>query len=377
MTGPSGQRREAYEHAHRLAEVERRLRALESNSQLGHSSISDGALRATVDGVTTLLIGKQFDGTNGANTLTGPDPGQPSQPAVVSVPGGFVITWDGQYVLPTFVAPMDFARVTVHVVDDLIGFDPVGTDLPSGIISSATGGRVFVAAPGGATKEIVLVAWTHAGKVSPPSVATSETAGPSTAPESVGTAELADEAVTEPKVSGALKPSGSAAASDEALRALGTSGDDAAAGDDARIVNAWHRAVDGRLPPLSVSPGAWSAVTTYGFNTLGVGTTPCTVEWQADVREGTWRLDVLVFKLNNTGIFDLDYSLDNGGTWTPFATAYDSYAAVTAAVTLSATGIAVTTETKILVRLVTSGTKNGSSTAYYAAIAALQLLRTA
>lgn len=52
---------------------------------------------------------------------------------------------------------------------------------------------------------------------------------------SVTTAKLADGAVTGAKVAASLKPSGTAATTDEALRALGTTAGTAAAGNDARL----------------------------------------------------------------------------------------------------------------------------------------------
>lgn len=153
----------------------RRLRALEKGQRriktpsLAQSSIEDGALTA-VDGDAnqTMVIGKQFDNTNTAAVITGPTPPIPSTPGVFSSPGAIRVYWDGTFA-NALIAPMDFARVTVHVIPvedyDDATFDPTDQSLIYGSFDHAAGGEISPILEVG-EYAVVLVSWTQAGKFS-------------------------------------------------------------------------------------------------------------------------------------------------------------------------------------------------------------------
>lgn len=152
----------------------RRLRALEKSRlqvktpSLAQSSIEDGALTAVVDDNQTMVIGRQFDDTNAAVAITGPTPPIPSAPGVFSSPGAIRVYWDGTFA-NALVAPMDFSRVTVHVLPlaeyDDSTFDPTNQSYIYGSIEHATGGEISpILEPG--EYAVVLVSWSIAGKFS-------------------------------------------------------------------------------------------------------------------------------------------------------------------------------------------------------------------
>lgn len=153
----------------------RRLKALEKSRlqvktpSLAQSSIEGGALTAVDDDANqTMVIGRQFDGTNAPSVVTGPTPPIPSQPGVFSSPGAIRVYWDGTFA-NALVAPMDFSRVTVHVIPvaeyDDATFDPTNQSYIYGSIEHATGGEISpILEPG--EYAVVLVSWSIAGKFS-------------------------------------------------------------------------------------------------------------------------------------------------------------------------------------------------------------------
>lgn len=153
----------------------RRLRALEKGRiqvktpSLAQSSIEGGALTAVDDDANqTMVIGRQFDDTNAAAVVTGPTPPIPSTPGVFSSPGAIRVYWDGTFA-NALVAPMDFSRVTIHVMPvaeyDDATFDPTNQAYIYGSIEQATGGEISpILEPG--EYAVVLVTWTIAGKFS-------------------------------------------------------------------------------------------------------------------------------------------------------------------------------------------------------------------
>ena len=153
----------------------RRLRALEKaqvrmkTPSLAQSSIEGGALTAVDDDANqTMVIGRQFDETNTAAVITGPTPPIPSVPGVFSSPGAIRVYWDGTFA-NALVAPMDFARVTVHVIPvgeyDDATFDPTDQSLIYGSFDHAAGGEISPILEVG-EYAVVLVSWTQAGKFS-------------------------------------------------------------------------------------------------------------------------------------------------------------------------------------------------------------------
>lgn len=153
----------------------RRLRALEKGQRraktpsLAQSSIEGGALTAVDDDANqTMVIGRQFDDTNAATVITGPTPPIPTIPLVTSSPGAIRVYWDGTFA-NALVAPMDFSRVTVHVLPieeyDDATFDPTNQANIYGSFEHATGGEISPILEVG-EYAVVLVSWTQAGKFS-------------------------------------------------------------------------------------------------------------------------------------------------------------------------------------------------------------------
>lgn len=170
-----------------LANLARRLQKLERGQllrkqpQLAFSSIEDGALKATdVDGNVTMLIGKQYDSTSTSVVISGPTPPTPTAPLVTSSTSGLRVYWDGTFA-DALVAPMDWARTTVHAypLANFSSFDPTDQSRIVGSFTSATGGEALVGLP---EEEhlVFLVAWSQAGKFSPASTPAAGT--PSTIP---------------------------------------------------------------------------------------------------------------------------------------------------------------------------------------------------
>ncbi|WP_370419019.1 hypothetical protein AB8O64_11230 [Streptomyces sp. QH1-20] len=106
---------EARRMAQLLDGYDRRLRALERTSQASLTSIEGGALEVyDKQGVLRGTVGVQEDGTVGVVTHNAPPPPTPTTPTVTPVLGGLLVTWDGQWA-NAYAAPLDFARVQVHV----------------------------------------------------------------------------------------------------------------------------------------------------------------------------------------------------------------------------------------------------------------------
>lgn len=178
--------RDARDFAAIIAQMQRQISDLQRAARLGNSSIEDGTLDVYDDeGTTSLAVGKQYDGTYVAATLSGPIPPTPSAPIVAPVIGGLLIRWDGAYEDPDAVAPMDFARVEVHL-SDVAGFTPdLATTLRSSI-GSPRGEEVFIPVDLGTTWWAALVTRTLAGKASEGSAQTSGEGLPLEGPTSDG-----------------------------------------------------------------------------------------------------------------------------------------------------------------------------------------------
>jgi len=154
--------------ARRIADLEKsRLR--QRQPQLGNSTIDSGAIQAVNEsGTLTMVMGQQFDGTNAPSVVLGPTPPIPSVPGVFSSPGAIRIYWDGTFANADF-APMDFSRVTVHILPDGdyddATFDPTNQANIYGSFAHAAGGEISaILEPGDYV--VVLVSWTLAGKFS-------------------------------------------------------------------------------------------------------------------------------------------------------------------------------------------------------------------
>lgn len=155
--------------AKRLSKVERQVR-LRKQPGLAFSSIDDGAMLATTDGSTTMVIGTQYDGTNGAVPIMGPNPPRPEMPFLTPTPGGLRIFWDGTFPDGS-VAPMDFTRVQAHAVpiSNFVSANPLDHTTVVATFPSATGGEVSAILDPDTEYVVYLVTWTAAGRFSNPS----------------------------------------------------------------------------------------------------------------------------------------------------------------------------------------------------------------
>lgn len=153
--------------ARRLREVERVAHAKANTPQLAYSSIEDGAIKSMDEqGNLVAIIGKQFDGTHTAASVSGPPPPTPNAPAVEPVVGGLKVRWSGEFV-DALMAPMDFSRVEVHAMTEPGPATLVSTLVTT--IESPRGGEVFLSLD----REVwyvTLVARSQSGKRSTDSV---------------------------------------------------------------------------------------------------------------------------------------------------------------------------------------------------------------
>ena len=156
--------------AQEISGIKQRLNALSLTPQLASSSIEDGAVTAyDRDGQLTMVVGKQHDGTHAPNVVTGPTP---DAPAGLTVAGGqmsVTATWDGSW-SGGGVAPMDLARIEVHVTEAAVTLPDPGFDSATrvGTIETAAGASLTFAAQQGEAW-VWLIARTLPGKASEPS----------------------------------------------------------------------------------------------------------------------------------------------------------------------------------------------------------------
>ncbi len=130
--------------ARKILNLERDVRALRQ-PQLGNSAIESGAIEEYDQDTLVQIIGEQYDGTHGSVTMNGPIPPTPSRPYLLPVPGGLIVRWDGQFV-PADVAPLNFARVDLHLSRDSAVYDedPLTFDTLVASVTTARGGQTFV-----------------------------------------------------------------------------------------------------------------------------------------------------------------------------------------------------------------------------------------
>ncbi|MGG2460542.1 hypothetical protein ACO0M4_12085 [Streptomyces sp. RGM 3693] len=99
----------------RLARLEKQVQALTRAPKLANASLEDGTLEVyDAQGSLRALVGQQPDGTSGVSVVNGPPPPTPAAPTVETALGALTVTWDGTFT-DAPVAPLDFARVEVHV----------------------------------------------------------------------------------------------------------------------------------------------------------------------------------------------------------------------------------------------------------------------
>lgn len=153
--------------AETLADQERRLSAVESRKAgLANSSIEDGAIDDyTLDGTLGGSTGKQFDGSHGSVSYSGPAPAVPVAPSLKARPGFVEVRWSGKFTGDA-VSAMDFKHVAVHV-----STTPTIDTTPSTQVATIRGelGDIATLAADAGMLYVCLVAWSAAGKSSTPS----------------------------------------------------------------------------------------------------------------------------------------------------------------------------------------------------------------
>ncbi|WP_228981290.1 hypothetical protein [Streptomyces sp. DH12] len=189
-----------YDIGRELAQLKKRLEAVERQSRLGSASVDDTTLEIRdATGSLRGLIGQQADGTTAVNVVNGPTPPAPSTPSVTPALGGLAVTWDGTFTggAP---APLDWSRVEVHAAPDT-GFTPTPDTLQA-TIESPQGGIVYL--PATEPLHVLLLSRNTSGAAS----STTTTVGPYEArpladdigPGGITETHIADGAVTTPKV---------------------------------------------------------------------------------------------------------------------------------------------------------------------------------
>lgn len=143
------------------------------------------------------------------------------------------------------------------------------------------------------------------------------------------------------------------------------------------LADVWRRDINLTFTP-NVLSGTWTFAGTYGYSSSGASATPYTNTWYIDAAPGTWAIEIVCYTSNNSGIHTFDYSIDGGSNWVTIASGVDLYSAgLTEARVVNATGIVLPSTTgRFDLRVNGGGTKNGSSSAYYALTSRAALRRT-
>lgn len=129
----------------RITQIERMLRTVIRSPRLTNASIEGGAVQVYDEhGSLRALVGQQPDGTSGVTVVNGPQPPTPAPPTVAPALAALTVTWDGAFT-DEVAAPLDFARIEVHVGPDA-GFEPSQGTLRD-TIETAQGGTVTVPLP--------------------------------------------------------------------------------------------------------------------------------------------------------------------------------------------------------------------------------------
>ncbi|GAA3371180.1 hypothetical protein GCM10020367_20800 [Streptomyces sannanensis] len=188
--------------AARLAQVERLLARTSRTAQLAYSSIENGAIEIhDEDGGIRGIVGQQPDGTTGVIAVNGPPPPMPTDPLVEPSLAGLKITWDGAFA-DAPAAPLDLARVQVHLLPDDIGMPDVRW--PTTTIEAASGASVTIALASYDNVWVRLVAVNTSGTPGTPSAAVPAAArkanGDDLTDGIVTDTKLAQAAVTGPKI---------------------------------------------------------------------------------------------------------------------------------------------------------------------------------
>ncbi|GBQ03921.1 hypothetical protein SSP531S_54000 [Streptomyces spongiicola] len=184
--------REARRIAQLLHDYDRRLQALERETQAPYTSIEGGAMDIyDAEGQLKGSVGVQPDGGVALVPVNTPAPPTPTAPTVEPVLAGLLIGWDGLWD-DSYTTPTDFSLIQVHV-GPAADFTPDVSTLVA-TITAPLGGTVTVAIEGYATVYVRLVGANTAAITGPPSAATEGT------PRQAVEQDLVDGIVTETKL---------------------------------------------------------------------------------------------------------------------------------------------------------------------------------
>ena len=149
----------------KLADLERRLAAVEGSARLSHAAIDNTSVEVR-DSTGSLrgLLGLQQDGTTAVNIVNGPPPPQPTVPVLTSVLGGVAASWNGAFEGGATL-PLDWQRIEVHA-SPTDGFTPDASTL-RGTIETPQGSTVIVVTS--VPVYVRLLARTTSGTASTPS----------------------------------------------------------------------------------------------------------------------------------------------------------------------------------------------------------------
>lgn len=130
----------------KLADLERRLAAMETSPRLSHAAIDDTSVEVR-DGTGKLrgLLGVQGDGTTAVNIVNGGVPPVPATPTVAPAIGGVAVGWDGTFANDA-VPPLDWSRVEVHTSSEEAFLPDAGTLRAT--VETMQGGIAYVPASG-------------------------------------------------------------------------------------------------------------------------------------------------------------------------------------------------------------------------------------
>lgn len=147
-----------------IENLKKAQRALATGPQLANSSLENGTLDVNdADGNLRMMVGLQEDGRQTVTVVGGPTPPRPSAPQVTVDNGTIVARWDGTFV-DELVAPTDWARTEIHVVQGSLPFLPSPSSARDSVVSAA-GGEVTIGVERG-QYTVCLVSWSQSGKLS-------------------------------------------------------------------------------------------------------------------------------------------------------------------------------------------------------------------
>ena len=201
----SALRRQVAQLASELARTQAEVRTLRRGArrpQLGHSSIDSGSLDVvdSETGQVRLRLGWQPDGTVGMVPEGGDPHPAPAVPTVEPIPSGLSVSWDGT-LDGLEVLPSDFDHVNVHV-SSADGFAP-GASTFTGTITRSGGVLPVAPLEVGATYYVRLVPVGTGGVQGTPSPQASGVPAPVggvPGPGSITETEIADDAISTPKL---------------------------------------------------------------------------------------------------------------------------------------------------------------------------------